>query len=89
MIRNRRLSFLTAPLFALIGLSATPVQAQSVDELQRQLQAQQEINVQLRGRIQTLEAEIEELQADILQYLPIGHLLRLAETQNELRRRKA
>jgi len=45
-------------------LPVLPLQAQTVDELQRQLEAQQQINSQLRQRVQTLEETIEQMQAE-------------------------
>lgn len=49
---------------ALCFFPILPAQAQSVDELQRQLEAQQQINAQLRQRVMELEETIESLQAD-------------------------
>jgi len=45
-------------------LPIAPLQAQSVDEMQRQLEAQQQINAQLRRRVLTLEKTVERLEAE-------------------------
>ena len=54
----------TGVIGASLILSIAPLQAQSVDELQRQLDAQQQINAQLRQRILTLEETVERLEAE-------------------------
>lgn len=48
-------------VLASILLPILPSQAQSVDELQRQLEAQRQINAQLRRRVLTLEETIEQI----------------------------
>ena len=55
---------LLAASIALALFQILPAQAQTVDELQRQLEAQQLINAQLRQRVITLEETIEGLQAE-------------------------
>lgn len=59
-IRNR----LIGAVMVLMLLPIVPLQAQSVDELQRQLEAQQQINAQLRQRVLTLEETVERLEAE-------------------------
>lgn len=54
---------LIAAALALTFFPVFPLHAQTVDELKRQLEAQQKINAQLRQRVITLEKTIEELQA--------------------------
>lgn len=57
-------SRLIVAVMASAFLPVAPLQAQSVDELQRQLEAQQQINAQLRRRVLTLEHTVERLQAE-------------------------
>ena len=53
-----------AAVMALAFIPVLPLQAQTVDELQRQLEAQQQISAQLRQRVVTLEETIEQMQAE-------------------------
>ncbi|MCH8219661.1 MAG: hypothetical protein IH892_23155, partial [Planctomycetes bacterium] len=62
MTPRRRVNYLIPAVTVLISAFAASAHAQTVDELQRQLEAQQEINAQLRQRVLTLEETIESLQ---------------------------
>lgn len=55
----------SAALFALTFFPVAPLHAQTYEELQRQLQAEQLINQRLRGRVGELENTVERLEAQI------------------------
>jgi type II secretory pathway pseudopilin PulG len=63
MTLRQRSSCLILAVMALAFFPILPLQAQTVDELQRQLEAQQQINAQLRQRVITLEETVETLLA--------------------------
>lgn len=62
MVTKQIRSFLVGAALGLMFLPTSPSRAQSVDELQRQLEAQRQINAQLRQRVFTLEETVERLQ---------------------------
>ncbi len=64
MTQRQVRNLLIPAVIALAFIPILPSQAQTVEELQRQLEAQQLINDQLRQRVITLEETVETLQAE-------------------------